>query len=107
MLNEQTIAIMNSLKLFGMARGFSDRLNNSSHDSLSHADFVGILVQDEKTYRDNQRLTRLLKNAHLKQPAVFEDIDYAHARGLPRQTMMELADTRWCRIHVKRDPYST
>jgi hypothetical protein len=28
MLNEQTIAILNSLKLFGMARGLSERLTD-------------------------------------------------------------------------------
>ena len=60
MLNEQTIATLNALKLFGMARGFEERLNNPKHAELSHAEFVGLLVQDEKTYRDNQRLKRLL-----------------------------------------------
>jgi hypothetical protein len=99
MLNEQTIAIMNSLKLFGMARGFGDRLNDSVCGGLSHAEFVGLIVQDEKAYRDNKRLARLLKNARLRQPAALEDIDYSHARGLSRQTMVELSDTRWVAAH--------
>jgi DNA replication protein DnaC len=95
MFNEQTISIMNSLKLFGMAKGFRARYTDPDHGGLSHADFVGLLVQDEKTYRDNQRLSRLLKKAKLKQPAALEDIDYTHARGLTKQVMLELADTRW------------
>jgi DNA replication protein DnaC len=99
MLNEQTIAIMNSLKLFGMSRGFSDRLNDSRNDGLSHAEFVGLLVQDEKGCRDNKRLARLLKNARLRQPAALEDIDYSQSRGLNRQTILELADTRWINAH--------
>jgi DNA replication protein DnaC len=99
MLNEQTISIMNSLKLFGMARSFSSRLTDPGHGGLSHADFVGLLVQDEKTYRDNQRLSRLLKNARLKQPAALEDIDYSHSRGLSRQVMLELIDTSWITAH--------
>jgi hypothetical protein len=69
MLNEQTITILNSLKLFGMARGLSERLTDPGHGELSHADFIGLLVQDEKTYRDNKRLARLLRNARLRQPA--------------------------------------
>ena len=76
MLNEQTIATLNSLKLFGMARGLEERLNSPNHAELSHAEFIGLLVQDEKTYRDNQRLRRLLKKARLRQPACLEDIDY-------------------------------
>ena len=99
MLNEQTISIMNSLKLFGMARSFTALLTDPGHGELSHADFVGLLVQDEKTYRDNQRLSRLLKKAKLKQPAALEDIDYTHARGLSRQVMLELADTQWIGAH--------
>jgi len=99
MLNEQTIAILNSLKLFGMARGFPERLNNPGHAELSHAEFVGLLVQDEKTYRDNQRLKRLLKRARLRQPACLEDVDYRHPRGLSKQVILELSGTRWLDTH--------
>lgn len=95
MLKEQTITTLNMLKLFGMAGGLEERLNHPSHAELSHAEFVGLLVQDEKTYRDNQRLKRLLKNARLRQQAALEDIDYRHPRGLSKQAMLELSDTRW------------
>jgi len=99
MLNEQTIATLNALKIFGMARGFEERLNNPQQAELSHAEFVGLLVQDEKTYRDNQRLKRLLRNARLRQPACLEDIDYRHPRGLSRQAMMDLSGTGWLDAH--------
>jgi DNA replication protein DnaC len=99
MLNEQTIATLNSLKLFGMVRGFEERLNSPKHAELSHAEFVGLLVQDEKTYRDNQRLKRLLKNARLRQPPALEDIDYRHALGLSKQVMLELGSTRRLAAH--------
>jgi len=95
MLNKQTIVTLNALKLFGMSRGFEERVNNPQHAELSHAEFVGLLVQDEKTHRDNQRLKRLLKNARLRQQACLEDIDYRHPRGLSRQVIQELSTTRW------------
>ncbi len=59
MLNEQTLTIMNALKLFGMAHSFPERLSSPQHSDLSHEEFVGLLVQDEKTHRENQRLTRI------------------------------------------------
>jgi len=99
MLNERTIATLNVLKLFGMARGFQERLNNPNHAELSHAEFVGLLAQDEKTYRDNRRLKRLLKNTWLRQAACLEDIDYRHPRGLSKQVMLELSSTRWLDAH--------
>ena len=99
MLNEQTVTILNTLKLHGMARGFNERLADSSQADLSHAEFVALLVQDEKTYRDNQRLKRLLKNARLRQQAALEDIDYAHPRGLSKQVVLELSNTQWIAAH--------
>lgn len=99
MLNEQTIATLNALKLFGMARGFQERLGNPSYAELSHSEFVGLLAQDERTHRDNHRLKRLLKNARLRQPACLEDIDYRHPRGLSKQAILELSSTRWLDAH--------
>ena len=99
MLDQQTVSIMNSLKLFGLAKGFEERLADPKQASLSHAEFVGLLVQDEKTYRDNMRLRRLLKKAKLRQEASLEDIDYGASRGLSRQVMLELAGTQWVTAH--------
>lgn len=99
MLNEQTIAILHSLKLFGMARGLEERVANTKHAELSHSEFIGLLVQDEKAYRENQRLKRLLKNARLRQQAAVEDIDYRHPRGLTRQVLLELGNAQWITAH--------
>ena len=99
MLDEQTLTILNALKLFGMAQGFTQRLSSPQHAELSHAEFLGLLVQDEKTYRENQRLKRLLRNARLRQQAAIEDLDYRHPRGLNRQVMLELSTTEWISHH--------
>jgi DNA replication protein DnaC len=94
-LNQQTISILHSLKLYGMARSFEERLADSNQTSLSHDEFVGLLVQDEKLYRDNLRLRRLLKKAKLRQEAALEDIDYGAPRGLSQQAILELANPEW------------
>lgn len=99
MLNQQTMAILHSLKLFGMARGLEERLASAKQAELSHAEFMGLLVQDEKTYRDNLRLRRLLKKAKLRQSAAMEDIDYGAPRGLNKQVIMELATDQWITAH--------
>ena len=99
MLNEQTLTTLNALKLFGMAQGFTERLSNPKHADLSHAEFLGLLVQDEKTYRENLRLKRLLQSAKLRQQAAIEDIEYKHPRGLNKQVMLELSSTQWISYH--------
>ena len=99
MFNQQTMSILHSLKLFGMASGFEERLADPKQASLSHAEFVGLLVQDEKTCRDNLRLRRLLKKAKLRQEAAMEDIDYGASRGLSQQVTLELANPQWVAAH--------
>jgi DNA replication protein DnaC len=99
MLNQQTISILHSLKLYGMAKCLEERLADSNQAALSHDEFVGLLVQDEKLYRDNLRLRRLLKKAKLRQEASMEDIDYGVPRGLDRKVMVELANPQWITAH--------
>jgi DNA replication protein DnaC len=99
MLNEQTIQTLNALRLFGMAHSFADKIVHPTSADLSHQEFFGLIVQDEKTYRDNLRLKRLLLNAKLSQPACLEDIDYKHPRGLNKQTILELSSADWITRH--------
>ena len=99
MLNETTISVMHALKLHGMAKGFELRLGDSKQAGLSHAEFTGMLVEDEKLYRENRRLQRLLAQAKLRQQAAMEDIDYRHTRGINRQIMAELAGSQWMQAH--------
>ena len=99
MLDQQTMSILHSLKLFGMSRSLEERLADPKQAALSHTEFIGLLVQDERLYRDNLRLRRLLKKAKLRQEAALEDIDYGVSRGLSHQVMMELANTQWITAH--------
>jgi DNA replication protein DnaC len=99
MLNQQTVSILHSLKLFGLARSLEERLADPKQTELSHSDFVGLLIQDEKTYRDNLRLRRLLKKAKLRQEAALEDIDYGATRGLSQQVILELSSPEWIPAH--------
>lgn len=95
MLNEVTLAKLNAMKLFGMAKGFAERLTSTHNTELSHEEFFGLLVDDEKTFRDNAKLKRLLTQARLRQQGVLEDIDFRHPRGLDKQTVLEISRGHW------------
>jgi len=102
MLHENTINTLNALKLFGMAKGLAERMADPRCAELSHAEFAGLLVEDERIYRENRRLQILLRNAHLRIPtAALEDIDYRHPRGLEKSAVRELSTTRW--IEARRN----
>ena len=100
MLDEQTYQKLIAMKLFGMARSLKERLERRDHQSLSKAEFAGLLVDDEWLYRENRKLTSRLKVAKFKQRAAcIENIDYATARGLRKDQLLELAQNRWITAH--------
>lgn len=93
MLHEQTLTLLQSLRLHGMAKGFADRLNHPS--DLAPADLVACLAQDERAWRDGQRLATLLRQARLRQNATLEDVNWRHPRGLHRPLLQQLTDPAW------------
>jgi len=100
MMNEHTLHLLQSMRLIGMAKSFADRVNTAAVSELTHADFVGLLAQDEKTYRENLRLGMLLKNARLRyKDAALENVDYRHPRGLAKQALLQFQDTTWITAH--------
>jgi DNA replication protein DnaC len=99
MLNEQTITKMQSIRLSGMAHMFKELMENPKRTDLTHEEFIGLLVDAELTARENRKLQRLLNNAHLKQHACIEDIDYTSHRGLNKQVILELSDCNWLKHH--------
>jgi DNA replication protein DnaC len=100
MLIEQTMEKLNEMKLFGMARSFSERRNRPDHQEMPYEDFLGLLVEDEYLYRQNKRLTRLLQEARLKiSSACLEDVDYRHPRGLIKARVVSLQNSQWLEEH--------
>jgi DNA replication protein DnaC len=100
MLLEQTYDKLISMKLFGMARSLKERLERHDHQSLSKAEFVGLLVDDEWLHRENRKLSSRLKVAKFKERvASLENIDYNTPRGLRKDHVLELAQNRWIGAH--------
>jgi DNA replication protein DnaC len=100
MLLEQTYDKLIAMKMFGMAAAVKERLERRDHQSLSKAEFLGLLVDDEWLYRESRKLTSRLKVAKFKErTAAIESIDYATPRGLRKDQILELAQNRWIGAH--------
>jgi len=95
MLTQQTLHKLNEMKLYGMGKGFEEQMASAVTQGLAFEERFGILVDQEQTYRENQRLKRLLKFAKLKASACVEDIDYTHNRGLDKGHMATLKTSDW------------
>jgi len=91
MLKNQTIEALYRMKLFGMAQGYQQQLEQPATHDLSFDERLALLVGREETARDERRQIRLLRLAKLRQSsACVEDIDYRHPRGLERSRMASL-----------------
>jgi DNA replication protein DnaC len=100
MLIEQTKEKLSKMKLYGMVRALEDRLTRADHADLPFTDLLGLLVDDEWLYRENRKLTSLLKNAKFKlRDACIENIEYPAHRGLKKTQVLELAQNRWIVAH--------
>lgn len=99
MLTQQTLDRLHEMRLKGLADEFAAQTEQPEIRELSFEERLGLLVDAEYTYRQDRRLTRLLREARLRIPACMEDIDYRHQRGLDRPLLQSLAQCRWVRSH--------
>ncbi len=99
MLHHPTIQKLYELRLTGMAEALERQQGHSEICNLSFEERLGLLVDHQKTVRDNQRLKTRLRKAHLRQSACFEDIDFRYSRGLDKALVLSLADCDWIKHH--------
>ena len=99
MLHQHTLDKLHTLRLTGMAAAFEQQLAQPSFQELSFEERFALLLDQEILYRDNRRLSRLLKAAKLRVGACVEDIDYRHPRGIDRPFLSTLASCQWIVRH--------
>src|SRR5512146_720582 len=90
---------LTQLGLAGMAQAFAELEASSDGATLTHADWLGLLVDREVTHRRDKRLAARLRYARLRHHAVVEDVDYRAPRGLDRALFRKLADGEWIDAH--------
>ena len=99
MLQEPMMEKLTALRLLGMLEGLKTQERDSASHELSFLERLGLLVDQQWTWRENQALARRLHGAKLK-GACVEDIDYRASRGLDKGVIRALAQqSGWVRNH--------
>ncbi|MEG3178963.1 ATP-binding protein, partial [Sphingomonas sp. RB3P16] len=101
MLLHPTLDLLNTLGLTGMAKGLQDLESQPEARSLDHAEWLGLLLDQEITVRRQKRFESRARAAHLRHDASIEDVDYHAARGLDRSLFLKLGSCDW--IRAKRN----
>jgi len=99
MLTHPTGEGLLALNLTSMAEGLAEQRGNPDYEALGFEERLGLLVDRELLARENRRMTRNLKAAKLKMPAVIEDIDFRRPRGLNRAQVLSLTDAHFVEHH--------
>ena len=100
MLTHQTLDLLHTLRLTGMAAALEEQAGMPDIAGLAFDDRFALLLDRERLVRDNRRLTRLLQLARFRLSACVEDLNFRAKRGLDRALVLRLASGAWIREHA-------
>ena len=100
MLDHPTHDLLRELKLDGMADAFTDLQAQDGAADLSHAEWLGLLVDREAVSRSTRKFQSRMRSAKLRHVgAAIEDVDYRTRRKLDKALFQQLAAGRWIAEH--------
>lgn len=100
MLDHPTHEQLRQLKLDGMADAFAELQTQDKADDLSHAEWLGLLIDREAANRGTKRFQSRMRSARLRHVgAAVEDVDYRTPRKLDKALFQQLATGRWVVEH--------
>ena len=85
------LQVLHALGLHGMAKGFKELAANPETHNLEHAEWLGLLLDQETTLRRQKSFETRAQAARLRQAARVEDVDYRATRGLDRALFLKLS----------------
>ena len=96
MLNHPTLDQLKTLKLDGMVEAFTELETQDGADDLSHAEWLGLLIDRETSSRATKRFESRMRTAKLRHVgAAPEGVDYRARRGLDKALFQQLLTTAW------------
>ena len=99
MLQEPMMEKLVAMRLLGMVDALKAQQQDPAAGELGFLERLGLLVDQQWTWRENQALARRLHAAKLK-GACVEEIDYRTSRGLDKSVIRALAQTSaWAAQH--------
>ena len=95
MMPQQTLDKLYDMKLIAMAEAFSQQITQPDLGDLSFEDRFAMLVDRQWTFKEDRRMTRLLRAAKLKDSACIENIDFKTPRALDKSVVVRLTGSDW------------
>jgi DNA replication protein DnaC len=100
MMNQQTMEKLRGLRLRGMAEAYRQQMENPDVSALGFDERLGLLVDQQWTWRENNAMQRRLKTSRLDTEPCVEDINYRYPRQLDGGQLRSLLSSQWVAQHL-------
>jgi len=91
MSQNQNVAKLNQMKLYGMARAYETIQSTRQSGKMTDDELVTHIVEAEWEDRENHKLQRLIKTAKFRYQACVEEVAFTQDRNLDKSTFLKLA----------------
>jgi len=96
-MNASVQTALKQLRLSGMAQSLDVRLQEAAGNSLTHGEFLELVLQDELLVRKDRQMQRRLKAARFRELKTLEDFDWQFNPSIKKKQVYDLASGRFVR----------
>jgi len=96
-MNESLTTALKRLRLSGLAQSLEVRLQEAAGHSLTHAEFLELILQDELQVRNERLIHRRIKAAIFRELKTLEDFDWQFNASVKKKQIYDMATCRFIR----------
>jgi len=98
-MNETLSNTLRKLRLSGLTETLEVRLHEASASSLTHAEFLELILQDELLVRQQRQIARRVKAAGFRDLKSLQEFDWSFNPSVKKNEIYDLATGRFLREH--------
>jgi len=96
-MNDTLQAALKKLRLSGLSQSLDVRLQEAAGNSLNHAEFLELILQDELAIRADRLMNRRVTSAAFRDAKTLEDFDFSFNPSVKKKQIFELATCKFVR----------
>jgi DNA replication protein DnaC len=96
-MTESLRQALKQLRLSGLLESLDVRLHEAAGNSLTHAEFLELLLQDELAVRSDRQVRRRVKAAQFRELKTIDDFDWSFNPSIKKKQVFDLATCRFVR----------
>ncbi len=96
-MNASIQTALRQLRLSGMLQSLDVRLQEAAGHTLTHAEFLELVLQDELLVRKERQRQRYIKAAQFREIKTLEDFDWQFNPSIKKKQIYDLASGRFIR----------